>query len=293
MAELFTPGISLMDDSFDPGETRNYELAFFLGETGMTFCLLDVRRNKYIGLQQLSRTGSGESGKIAAWPGFLESVLAGYPWLLAPFRQIRAGYDGMRATLVPAALFDPGEKENYMNFNFTPGPGEQVLYDHLQSMDACQLFTIPADILGTVKKHFPGTRIVHMASVLIETIRINYKNRISSPRVFLHLRGRICDIMIFDGRQLNYFNSFAIQGPEDVTYYLIFVMEQLNLNPETVPLVLLGGVAEEPGLDELLARYVRHVEPGRRNDAFKYSYVLNQMPPYAFYPLYNFFSCGL
>jgi hypothetical protein len=78
-----------------------------------------------------------------------------------------------------------------------------------------------------------------------------------------------------------------------VTYYLVFVLEQLNLNPETIPLVLLGDVEATVGLSELLHRYIRHVERGRRNEAFRYSYILNQLPPQSNFPLLNFFSCAL
>ena len=99
--------------------------------------------------------------------------------------------------------------------------------------------------------------------------------------------------MIFDGRQMSYFNTFSFTNPEDVAYYLIFVLEQLNFNPETVPVVLLGAIEMGDGLSELLPRYVRNIETGRRSDAYRYSYMMNQLPPHFCFPLLNLFSCGL
>jgi hypothetical protein len=101
------------------------------------------------------------------------------------------------------------------------------------------------------------------------------------------------DLVIFDGRQLTYFNSFSFQNPDDVVYYLIFVLEQLKFNPESMPLVLLGNVEKGGALFELLYRYIRHIEFGRRNETYKYSYLFGQVPPQLNYPLMNFLSCGL
>jgi len=128
---------------------------------------------------------------------------------------------------VPAQLFDPKEKEHYLNFNFSQLTDEQVFCDHLMPLDAWQVYGVPVSIVEATKELFPQSKVVHSSSLLIESVWINYKNRINSPHVFLHVRELLFDLMIFNGRQMNYFNTFPFQNPEDVTYYLIFVMEQL------------------------------------------------------------------
>jgi hypothetical protein len=209
------------------------------------------------------------------------------------FKIVKIAFDGKKSTLIPAALFDPEDKEHYFRFNFTQEKDELIRCDHLIPLDAWSVFTLPQNIQSATQDVFPKSKVIHASSLLIESVWINYKNRTSSPHIFLHVREHLFDLMIFDGRQMNYFNTFPYQNPEEVTYYLIFVLEQLNFNPETIPLLLLGNVETGDGLYELLRQYVRNVETGRRNEAYKYSYVLNQLPVQSFYPLLNFFSCGL
>ena len=297
MADHFTVALALMDDSFNSDETRNYGLSVFFSDLSCTFCILDFRRNKFIGLQRLVKTDrqqlNMQPGQRIAYPDFLDGIFRELPWMKGPFKSVRIAYEGKVSTLIPAPLFDPDERENYLKFSFFPGHEEQVFSDHLLSMDCFQVFSIPKMISQSVGMYFPEIKIVHAASVVIESIWINYKNRINSPRVFLHPRPPFFDLVIFDGRQMTYFNTFSFLNPEDITYYLIFVLEQLNFNPETVPLVLLGDVEKESALAELLYRYVKHVEFARRNDTYRYSYMLNQLLPHAWYPLFNFFSCGL
>jgi hypothetical protein len=297
MTDKYTFAINLMDESFNPYDTRNYGLAIIMSETSIGFCTLDFKRNKFLGLHRCVRNEvppqEGRESQIPSFREFLDGVCTTIPWLKNSFKQVKIAYHGKNSTLVPALLFDPEAREQYLKFNFTPNQDDLILSDHLMPLDAYQVFTVPERMMEAAKHIFPKSKIVHFSSLLIESVWISYKNRINSPHVFLHLREQLVDIMIFDGRQMNYFNTFTFQSPEDVVYYLIFVMEQLNFNPEMIPLVLLGDVATGEGLSELLLRYVRHIETGRRNESYRYSYILNQVPSHTLFPLLNFFSCGL
>jgi hypothetical protein len=297
MADQFAVVINKLDESFNLQETRNYGLAILFSETSFTYCILDFKRNKYLGVQHLIRTDAKATRFLPnpkhTFDEFLRSVINAMPWLKNQYKAVKIGFDGKKSTMIPAQLFDLNEKVNYLKFNFQQNEEEQAFSDHLLPMDSHQVFSIPVSVLKPMKDYYPNLKIVHFSSVLIESIWINYKNRINTNRVFIHIREKLFDLMIFDGRQMSYFNTFPFQNPEDVAYYLIFVLEQLNFNPENMPLVLLGNVEKGTGLFELLFKYVRHIEFGRRNDSFKYSYILNQLPPQSYYPLLNFFSCGL
>jgi hypothetical protein len=224
---------------------------------------------------------------------FLAGVFVAVPWLRNPFKMVKIAVDGKKSTLVPASLFDSNSCEQYMNFNYPPVPDEQVFYDHLIPQDAFLVFTVPDQVMAAKKEFFPAGKFVHSSSLLIESVWINYKNRINTPNVFLNIHENLFDIMIFDGRRMQYFNIFTFQNPEDVAYYLIFVLEQLNFNPEKIPLVLLGNIEIKDEVSELLHRYVRHISAGRRNESCRYSYMMNQLSSQSFFPLFNFFQCGL
>ena len=79
---------------------------------------------------------------------------------------------------------------------------------------------------------------------------------------------------------------------EDVAYFLIFVLEQLGMNPEQASVVLLGNIDRGSNLFELIYRYVKNMEFGRRNEYFKYSPVFDLVAPQSYYPLLNFNSCA-
>jgi len=294
MAEHFTILLHKVDDAFNVQDTRNYSLYIQFHETSFIYCILDNKRNKFLALQQVKKNELQQRGGIKpSFADFLKSVLTAMPWLKSPYKLVKIAYEGKKNTLIPGPIYDANEIRQYIDFNFSSSPDEKAFADHLVPMDTYNVFSIQESTLSAITGIFPRIRISHMTSILIESIWINYKNRINASRVFLHMREKNFDLMLFDGRQMTYFNSFPHLNAEDVTYYLIFILEQLSINPENISIVLLGNVERSSNLFELLLRYVRQIEFGRRNDTFKFSYVFNQVSPQAFYPLLNHGLCGL
>ncbi len=296
MADLFKVVLRKVDDSFSVQETRNYGLYMQVNESSLTYAILDLKRNKFLALQQMKKSELQPRPSPAppvTFNDFLKSMMNASPWLKNPYKQVKIAYEGNKATLIPLPLFDSTETENYLKLNFQMTPEETILTDHLIPFDNYQVFSIPLSTLNSIKAFFPSSRINHLSSVLMESIWINYKNRVMANRVFICIREKYFDLMIYDSRQMIYFNSFPAIAAEDIAYYLIFVLEQLSLNPESSHTVLLGAVEKNSRLFELLFRYMRHVEFGRRSEAFKYAYVFNQISPHAFFPLLNYPSCGL
>jgi hypothetical protein len=297
MAEQCTFDFKLLDESFDPQDVRSYGLAILFNETSFSCSILDFKRNKFIGLirciPNVVNPEDGQQARISSPATFLHSVSSAIPWLDGPFKMVKIAYDGKNSTLVPSSLFEAGELDRIYRFNFSISHDEVVFADHLMPLDAWQVYAVSESILEPTRNLFPKNKIVHSTSLLIESVWINYKNRINAPHVFLNVREHLFDLMVFDGQQMIFFNTFPFQNPEDVAYYLIFMMEQLSFNPETTPLILLGSIETGDALSDLLHRYVRNTTAGLRNEAYRYSYILNQLPPQACFSLLNFFSCGL
>jgi hypothetical protein len=120
---------------------------------------------------------------------------------------------------------------------------------------------------------------------------MNVKN-MTGRKVFLNLRDGQFDLLVFNGNQLVYCNGFHFRTPEDVAYYVIFVYEQLNLNPEETGLCLLGNVEKLSPVYDLLFRYIRLIEFMGRNEGFKYSYLFDEIPGHSYFSLLTPALCG-
>jgi hypothetical protein len=297
MSDTFTEAVNKTDSSFDPQETLQYGMAIVFSETDFSCCVTDLKRGKCIGLHHLVRNdavaGHGPSQDKPGFPQFLADVVAHQPYLKNQFKLLKIACEETKSTLIPSPLFDPAEVSGYLNFAFGQIVEDQVFSDHLINSDAYQVFSVPVKLVQPMVDQFQKHRIISSSGIFIESIWLNYKSRMHAPKVFLNIRARYMDLMIFDGHQMTFFNSYAYHCAEDFAYYIIFVLEQLKMNPEQVPLVLFGDDGKVEGLLDLLFNYMKHIEFGKRNAFLKYSHILDEVPAHAHYPLLSFLSCGL
>jgi hypothetical protein len=59
-------------------------------------------------------------------------------------------------------------------------------------------------------------------------------------------------------QELLLFNSFSYSTPQDFIYYLLFTCEQLQLNPETIAVQILGNCSVEDANYKMAYQYIRN-----------------------------------
>src|SRR5690606_27393588 len=83
----------------------------------------------------------------------------------------------------------------------------------------------------------------HSTTILLKTILENEKY--SLPKMYLHFQKNNFDCIVLKNGELQLCNSYTYKTPEDFIYYTLFCMEQLNLNPENLPVILCGEIDKE------------------------------------------------
>ena len=279
MPETAVKIFSQFDESFHPEESDRYSLAIEIEKKKFSYCLLDIEKNKFVGVGSFHQP--------------YNEIIDSIRWIQNSFQSKRIIIANSRSTLIPAPLFIKEEKQDYLDFNMEREKDDIVLNDWLENLGIYNIYCIPGQLQNDINMYFPDAKLCHVSSVLMESLYVNYKNLMETGKIFLNVRDEEFDLMIFQGKQLNYFNSFSFKVPEDLAYYLIFVMEQMSLNPEETPLVLLGDTDKKSGIFDILFRYIRIIDFAGRNEIYNYSYVLNDIPGQFYYTLFNSQLCGL
>jgi hypothetical protein len=296
MAETYTVTANFTDVSFRPDECLEYGLSLIFSEQEVSVCMADFRKSRMISLQRFRRTEpenpSLAGNNYAGFQRFFEELFMNLPYLRSGFKMHRIAYMAPRYTLIPGPLYELQTQETYLANLYGSQPGNRTLTDYIDPIDAHLVFSVPDEIFRTVDGTLERKRIFSYSTVLLRSILINY-GRVHQPRVYLNVRTGYLDMIVIQNRQLQFFNSFVQHCSDDITYFLIFTMEQLNLNPEQIPVVMLGDTGEDGTLQERLFSYVRHIEFAKRSSFFKFSPDLGDIPAHSHYPLFNFLSCGL
>ncbi len=290
------PAVNRIDALFKEIDLANYYLSMQIGEKSFSYCILDSVNNKYIGVGELRlpiTKGPGEQEIRLPFESFLAKVLTALPVLKKKFKSSKVIWEGNKSTLVPERLFEKGEQHKILSFNVPLDPQEKVFHDLLPDFHIVNVYAIPEKAKEIIARTFGVNHLPHLSSVLIESIYQNYHEELVRPKVFLHVRETHFDLVVMDQFKLYFANTFEFRRPEDLVYFVIFSLEQLGFSQEQAEVVLMGKITRNTPLYNLVFKYLRRVEFARRNPGCEYSFVFNEIPQHAYFPLLNLNQCGL
>jgi len=285
-----TKTIFKYDEALHKADSKNYKLSIQLSLDGVTFCIFNETQNKFLSIE--SHTLYNVKN-IDVFCNLFEDFVQNHPWLNLPYKAVNILFESQKSTLIPTPLYDKNEQENYTKLNFKLSNDQLIKTDKLVNVDAFQLYIVPKQIIDLLNSLFPGNRLSSHASVLIESLLVSNKNQPAHKRCYVNARNSYLDIIIIEGSKLVYYNAFNYKTKEDFIYYLIFVFDQLKLNPEEIDLVLSGNMDKNSNLFEMVYKYVRNITFAPSNDAFSYSYIFNAIPVHKYTNLLNYYLCEL
>lgn len=284
------------DKHFDPKNTQSYNLTILLSEDGFSFIIADPALGKYISLCIYEPDEILPPGKTARSEKILIAFLSfvnNHPFLGSPFANAQLITETRYSTLIPAALYDAGYLPDYLRYSFHLPENYHIAGELLPSADAWNIYAIPADWKMQAGTPFQKVRIVHAASIFIETVCLYSRVRQLNEAVFIHIRPKWFEMAYLAGQKLIFHNSFVYSTQEDFIYYILFTLGQLNLSPEMTGIFLAGEVEPDSPLHAITVKYLRNVQFTVRIENTGYSYIFDSIPQHYYFTLIHAQQCAL
>lgn len=169
-------------------------------------------------------------------------------------------------SLVPVQLFDETKASEYLKFNAKILPNDYVAHDVLDSQELVVAYVPFMNINNYFFEKYGSFNYYHSITVVLKAIF--EKEKYSLPKMHLHFQGNHFDCVILKNGELQLCNTFMYNTPEDFIYYTLFCMEQLKLDPETLPVFLYGNIDLEDEIYKIAYKYIRHIEFATTNSGF-------------------------
>jgi hypothetical protein len=232
---------------------KNYKkLVLRAAANGLSFCVLDTLNRE---VKQVSHIPFNKTTPIEdeLWRVFVQ-----YPELRLGFDEATVLHDNAFNALVPTPLFDENFAGSYLQYNTRVFEGDAYAWDSLGSYDITNVYVPLMNINNYLIDRLGSFEYRNANSILVEKLLDASKNAFEK-QVFVHVQATHFEIVVTHGQKLLLFNSFEYAAAEDFLYYLLFTLEQLELNPETIKVWLLGNITPESPLYTLAYTYIRHV----------------------------------
>ena len=278
------PVVSIIDEAFDRTKTAGYQLVIQISVDGLMLAVKEVQKNKFIALENYRFREAYTFDTVVDLLNLLskESAL-----LSDKYKAVTCLVVNNLSTLVPAPLFEEGKKRMYLKFNTIVSEEEfLVVVDEIKNLDAKNVFALPLVLKTKLASLSPSITYRHCSTVLIESILAQNKNQ-ATKRLFVHVQPSHFEAVLVEGKNLLFYNTFNYLTPDDFIYYLLFVYEQLQLNPESVEAVFLGEMDKNSEQYVLSQKYIRNLKFGERSETADYSYQLQTLPKHTYFTLFN------
>lgn len=204
--------------------------------------------------------------------------------LRSPFRAITLGVATPAQAIVPARLFNKAHAPQYLSHTTALAEGIDVLDNRIDAFGAQLVYPLPSSLNVSLRKAFPGCRVFHLGSALIEgQRRMGYAAH--QPALFGHLQGGYFCVTVIEGGSLQYFSINPVQHAKDITYFLMLAYEQCQLSPEKHGVYLSGALAEDSDAFRSIKRYVLHVQFLTPGAYFKLGQVQKELQLYQYFSL--------
>ncbi len=279
---VIKPLISVKDESLDTNLQGKLYLSIQSGQGMLVWALFSPGDMKYLAIESYSYDKVGEEAILAQ--------VKTAPWF-ANVTSVSLAMVSDKITLVPEPLFDEKVKNIYANFSFGTNGNDTILSAKVRSARCIAVFTFSQEKEKLYRNFSPAIKIMHVAVPLLESVLVNDKNE-NTEKAYLCIRPKSIELAFTKNGSLLYYNTFNYTTSEDVIYYLLFALEQLKLNPETINLHLLGEVEKNDSFYSIIYKYVRNVSFMKRNSRFEFSYRFNELPEHAFYTLFSQYLCA-
>tara|TARA_R110002072_G_scaffold38517_5_gene111494 strand:- start:145 stop:1002 length:858 start_codon:yes stop_codon:yes gene_type:complete len=284
MTSTLSPQKELFDLNYQ-GKTSQLHLHLQVSRNSLFAAYFDSIKNQYLSLKTYS-FGVSKTWDLAV-PS-IKTAIEGFQKNQP--KTAHLSFTDTLFTLVPSSLFDEKQIDTYLKFNHSQNDfsSYQLTYNRLLNEEVVIAAAIPKSILQLFKSAFSDLKYYHFGWPLLEAFLIDQKE---ATCLSLHIQESRFDVVYKKGGKLYFFNSFDYQSVEDLLYFLLYVMEQLKIDREKIPVIVYGEFEKNTNLYEMLHRYIREIKIGERPKQAAFSQVLSTIPSQYYHVLFNQHLC--
>lgn len=247
---------------------------------GLSFCILNTESNSLTHYSKITFDKTLNPDEVLLQ---LKNHLGTNKAFQQDFANVHLVHENELSTLVPKPLFSEDNLADYLKFNAKILSNDYITHDELTQGDIVNVYVPYVNINNFLYDAYGTFEFNHFSTLLLNAVLLIHNGK-KEKTMYVNISENHFEIIVINNTNLILYNTFEYQTKEDFIYYILFTSEQLELNPEEFPLVLVGSISETDDLYHMAYTYIRHLsiyetEPSFTLDienekAFKNNFVL-------------------
>lgn len=210
-----------------------------------------------------------------------------FKWHQKKYESTYINYFSPQFTLCPSHFYDSNHNRNLLEFNVGPIGDKFVLVDDIDA-DVKLLYAMDDNLKSTLDLLLPNHQLKHSLTVLSKLML--QSDELQKDDILLCVNAHYIEVVYKQQHQLVLANQFTVKTQEDILYYVLFLLEQYQLNPSTVSVCVIGNIDSQSTLLITLKKYIKKIRLARGHKSLNWKN-LTGMPQHFNYTLLNRLFC--
>jgi hypothetical protein len=203
------------------------------------------------------------------------------------YKYVYVNYFTAQFTLCPTNYYNLETSRSILEFNSGSIIDKLVLSDDVNTTIKL-IYSIEESLKSTLDQVFPNHQIKHTLTTLSKLML--QSEELIKETILLSIHSNYIEVIVKEGTKLILANQFSIKTQEDVLYYVLFILEQYQLNPLTVSITIIGNIDSNAALIISLKKYIKHIRLALGHKNINWTEITG-MPQHYNYSLLNRLFC--
>ena len=226
---------------------------------GLSFCVLDITESTIVFFKEINFKEQKNPLEVEK---LIINEFENNLFLQREFKKVKLIHHNNLCTFVPKILFNDKNLIDYLKFDNKVFNSDFIAADEIASREIMAVYVPFVNLNNLFFECFGSFEYHHASKILLDNI-LKITNDFSN-KLFCNVSKSSFELMYIKNGELNLFNSFEFNTPEDFIYYVLFTIEQLQIDTENIDFVLLGDICINDNQYNILYKYIRNVSFGEK-----------------------------
>ena len=262
------------------------ELSIQISLSGFSFCILNRSNSEVEYLKYINFNNKLVPETVLEE---LQVFIIKEPLLAQPFDSVLVLFQNELSNFVPEEFFNENNAADYLKFSSKIIKTDFISYDRLKENNSVNVFVPYININNYLFEVYGEFEYKHASTIFLEHI---LKMEVSSTddKMYLNVEPFHFEMVVIKKGQFQLYNTFEYYTKEDFIYFILFNVEQLKLDPESVIVKLTGSITKDDDLYQLLYKYIRYLEFDQPSKTYAYNEALDISSKHKYSLILNSFN---
>ena len=272
--------LHLKDDRFDTARSREMQLLIRVAPKRISYAIVNEKENRLLVLYDSSTSVNIEDT--------LYDLTTEYEYLRSTFSRIKVSVQTTNFTLIPLQYYTINDLAAY----------EQVIHAHeetktfittvfqggINCISALEMASI-APLIGA----FSEVKLLSQAEPLIEgSFKIDGLN---THKLVLQFNEESFEAYLGTADKLLFYNLFTIENADDFNYFLLNILQQMEIEPSEISVTLCGYIDSGDANYRRVEKYFTDIQFADSTILTTFSPTFEQLPKHQYYSLLSLILC--